>query len=178
VNRAELRRFLIVVAPFAFVLAAVALVASLALDMETDEGSGPPVSGDHRHARYAFVVCDEVQPNAPFWEAGEAGVHTHGDGIIHIHPFTAAEAGREERLVKWFEYGGGVLTDDRVRLPGSDDEYADGDECADGAEGVLQVFVTPAATGVEEELEDWGDYIPQDGDLVVIYFGRDLSPED
>jgi hypothetical protein len=160
------------------VLAAVALVASLALDMETDEGSGPPVSGDHRHARYAFVVCDEVQPNAPFWEAGEAGVHTHGDGIIHIHPFTAAEAGREERLVKWFEYGGGVLTDDRVRLPGSDDEYADGDECADGAEGVLQVFVTPAATGVEEELEDWGDYIPQDGDLVVIYFGRDLSPED
>ena len=172
-NRAELRRFLFVVAPFAFVLAAVALVASLALDMETDEGTGGPANGDHWHARYVFVVCDVVQPKAPFWEAG---VHTHGDGIIHIHPFTSAEAGRGARLVKWFEYGGGFLTDDEVRLPGDDASYGNGDECRDGSEGLVQVFVTPAATGVEEELEDWGDYIPQDGDAVVIYFGPDLNP--
>jgi len=157
------------------VLAAVALVASLALDMETDEGTGGPANGDHWHARYVFVVCDVVQPEAPFWEAG---VHTHGDGIIHIHPFTSAEAGRGARLVKWFEYGGGFLTDDEVRLPGDDASYGNGDECRDGSEGLVQVFVTPAATGVEEELEDWEDYIPQDGDLVVLYFGRDLDPED
>ena len=165
---------IIVVAPFAFVLAAVALVASFALDMDSDAESGSPASGDHWHARYAFVVCDAVQPDAPFWEG--SGVHTHGDGIIHIHPFTTAEGGRGARLVKWFEYGGGVLAEDEVRLPGGDVTYASGDECADGSEVVLQVFVTPAATGVEEELDDWSEYIPQDGDLVVIYFGRDLNP--
>lgn len=147
-------------------------MASFALDIHTDGGTSQPASGDHWHARYAFVVCDEAQPDAPFWEAG---VHTHGDGIIHIHPFTAAEAGRGARLVKWFEYGGGILTDDTVRLPGSNDEYENGDECPDGAEGALQVFVTPSATGVEEELDDWSGYIPQDGDLVVIYFGPDLN---
>lgn len=171
-NKAELRRFLIIVAPFSFALAAVALLAALALGMQSDAGSGPPQSGDHWHARYAFVVCDGVQPNAPFWEAG---VHTHGDGIIHIHPFTANEGGRGARLVKWFEYGGGLLTDDEVRLPGDEVTYRNGDECDDGSEGILQVFVTPAATGIEEELEDWSEYIPQDGDLVVIYFGPDLN---
>jgi hypothetical protein len=154
------------------VLAVVALLASLALDMETDAGSGAPQSGDHWHARYAFVVCDEVQPNAPTWEG--SGVHTHGDGIIHIHPFVSSEEGRGARLVKWFEYGGGVLTDSEVRLPGDDATYENGDECDDGSEGLLQVFVTPAATGVEEELADWSEYIPQDGDIVVIYFGRNL----
>jgi hypothetical protein len=134
----------------------------------------PPLIGvDHWHAKYDYVVCDEARPNAPFWETG---INTEGDGIIHINPFTAAEAGRGARLVKWFEYGGGVLTDDEVRLPGDDMTHESGDQCRDGSGGLVQVFVTPAATGVEEELEDWGDYIPQDGDLVVIYFGRDLNP--
>ena len=173
-NTSELRRFLIVVAPFAFALAAVALVAGLVIG---DAGSatapgGPKIGEDHWHARYAFVVCDEVQPDAPFWKGG---VHTHGDGIIHIHPFTSQQESRGARLVKWFEYGGGLLTDTAVRLPGDDVTYENGDECGDGSRGEIQVFVTPAATGVEEEMGDWSDYIPQDGDLVVIYFGRDLN---
>lgn len=170
-NTSELRRFLIVVVPFAFVLAVAVLVAGVAGDDSTV--ARVPGVGDHWHARYTFVVCDEVQPNAPHWEAG---VHTHGDGIIHMHPFKPSEEGEGARLVKWFEYGGGVLTGDGIRMPGSNEVYENGDECRDGSEGLLQVFVTPAATGVEEELEDWGDYIPQDGDLVVIYFGPDLNP--
>ena len=158
-------------------LTAAALAAGVVLDDSTSATApgGPKIGESHWHARYAFVVCDQVQPNAPFWEAG---VHTHGDGIIHMHPFTATEEGRGARLMKWFEYGGGVLTEDKVRLPGSNDEYNNGDECRDGSQGTLQVFVTPAATGVEETLVDWSDYIPQDGDLVVVYFGRDLSPGD
>lgn len=175
-NRAELRRFLIVVAPFAFVLAGVALIGGVVLGDASSATApdAPRVGEDHWHARYAFVVCDVVQPNAPTWEG--TGVHTHGDGIIHIHPFTASEEGRGARLVKWFEYGGGKLTDNSVQLPGSSDVYLNGDECPDGSEGKVQLFVTPAATGVEEEMEDWSDYIPQDGDLIVVYFGRDLNP--
>ena len=165
-NTAELRRFFIVVAPFAFLLSGAVLIAGFVLG-DTEPSIAPGIGSDHWHARYAFVVCDEAQPNAPFWEAG---VHTHGDGIIHIHPFTAAEEGRGARLVKWFEYGGGVLKEDEVRLPGDDVTYRNGDECQDGSEGLLQVFVTPAATGVEEELEDWSEYIPQDGDRIIIEF--------
>jgi hypothetical protein len=155
------------------VLAVVALIAALVLgDASSATAPRPKVSGDHWHARYAFVVCDELQENAPSWEAG---VHTHGDGIIHSHPFNESEEGRGARLVKWFEYGGGELTDDSVRLPGDDVTYENGDECADGSEGIVQVFVTPALTGGEEELDDWSEYIPQDGDIVVIYFGPDIN---
>jgi hypothetical protein len=134
--------------------------------------SGPPTLGDHWHARYAFFVCGERQPNAPFWEGG---VHTEGDGIMHIHPFKGSEEGRGARLVKWFEYGGGELTLDSVRLPGDHTTYTNGDECPDGSPGMVQVWVTHAATafedGFDERLSDWTEYIPQDGDSVLIVFG-------
>jgi len=173
-NTAELRRLLTVIVPAAAALAVFGiLVATVFEATGSSAPSGPPLTGDHWHARYAFVVCDEIQPNAPTWEG--AGIHTHGDGIIHIHPFTREEEGRGARLVKWFEYGGGVLTDDEVRLPGDGTTYRNGDECSDGSEGVVQVFVTPADTGVEEELDGWNEYIPQDGDVAVIYFGPDLN---
>jgi hypothetical protein len=160
-----------VVVPSALTLALVAILAAAVLET-SGSSSGPPSAGDHWHARYAFVVCDEVQEPAPEWESG---VHTHDDGLIHIHPFTSDEEGRGARLVKWFEYGGGTLTDDEVRLPGDETTYQNGDECPGLGEGIVQVFVTSAATGTEEELEDWSEYIPQDGDIVVVYFGPDVN---
>ncbi len=166
----ELRRFALVALPASIVVLLAAIVVTVVLD--DDAPQGPPSAGNHWHARYVYIVCDEVQQNAPFWESG---VHTHGDGIIHIHPFQASEEGRGARLVKWFEYGGGVLTDDEVRLPGDATTYHNGDSCPDGPEGTVQVFVTPASTGVGEELDEWSDYIPQDGDLVVIYFGPEIA---
>jgi hypothetical protein len=150
---------------------AIAVVGGAAVALRGD-GGRPPAISHHWHANYDYVVCGEERPNAPFWELG---INTEGDGIIHIHPFVSSEEGRGARLVKWFEYGGGVLTDSEVRLPGDDVTYENGDECDDGSQGVLQVFVTPAATGVEEELEDWSEYIPQDGDIVVVYFGPDIN---
>jgi len=86
---------------------------------------------------------------------------------MHIHPFSADEEDAGARLVKWFEYGGGVLDEDRVRLPGSSETYENGDECPDGTIGLVQVFVNG-------NLEtDYEEYIPQDGDSIVIVFGPD-----
>jgi plastocyanin len=127
----------------------------------------PRIGTDHWHARYTFTACGQRQPNAPFWNAG---VHTHADGIIHIHPHQTFEEGSGARLVKWFEYGGGQLTNDKIRMPGSADEYENGDTCPDGSEGEVQVFVT-GSSGVEERLNDVDRYIPQDGDSVRIVFG-------
>jgi plastocyanin len=152
----------------------------------TRSATGAPRLNDHWHATYSFTACGQRQPNAPFWEAG---VHTHGDGIVHIHPFNTGEEGAGARLVKWFEYGGGELTNDKIRMPGSNDEYETGDLCPDGSEGTLQVFVTPASTGVEERLDNVNRYGPKDGDRIRIVFGpeevepvvgedRTLVPED
>ena len=133
----------------------------------------PRIGVDHWHARYTFTLCGERQPNAPTWESG---VHTHADGIMHIHPFQTFEEGAGARMVKWFEYGGGKITDSSIRMPGfraNDEEntWENGEKCADGTEGELQIFVTPAETGVETRITDVDRYQPRDGDRIRIVFG-------
>jgi plastocyanin len=132
----------------------------------------PRIGTDHWHAPYSFTLCGNRQPNAPEWTAG---VHTHADGIIHIHPFRTSEEGAGARLVKWFEYGGGELTNDSIRMPRTEDndenKWENGEQCPDGTEGTLQVFVTSASSGVEERLRNVERYIPHDGDRVRIVFG-------
>ena len=122
-----------------------------------------PSIEDHWHVAYSVYICGQRQPDFALWQGG---IHTHDDGIIHIHPFLPSEEGEGARLVKWFEYGGGKLTQSEMRMPGSRDEYKNGDECPGGAEAVLRVFVNG------ELLEDWSEYIPQHGDRVQIEFGE------
>jgi hypothetical protein len=100
-------------------------------------------------------------------------VHTHADGIIHIHPFQTYEEGSGARLVKWFEYGGGKLTSSSVNIPGSSKTYTNGDTCPDGKPGELQVYVTRAGATAEERLQgrDLTRFIPHDGDRIRIVFG-------
>ncbi|MEO6198071.1 MAG: cupredoxin domain-containing protein [Dehalococcoidia bacterium] len=135
----------------------------LALLFITRSVTGAPRISDHWHATYTYFVCGEKQPNAPTWEG--VGVHTHGDGVMHIHPFTASEEGSGARLVKWFDYGGGKLDDDEIRMPGSSVTYKNGDECPDGTTGEVQVTVN------SQKLSDWSRYIPKDGDRVRMDFG-------
>ena len=129
--------------------------------------AGPRIN-DHWHATYETIVCGEPQPNVRQWSGG---VHTHSDGIMHLHPNTPFEEGAGARLVKWFEYSGDALgtgaklTKDELQLPGEREVWKNGDECPDGSEGVLQVFVN----GVK--MDNWSRYIPQDGDQIRIVFG-------
>ncbi len=142
----------------------------LGLLFYTRSATGAPRINDHWHATYQVLICGKRQRNFPTWEASE-GVHTHADGVIHIHPFTPQGEGAGARLVKWFEYGGGKLTQTEMHMPGTpkDQVYKNGEKSKDGCEGVLQVFVNG------EKMENWGRYIPQDGDRVRIVFGPEES---
>jgi hypothetical protein len=130
--------------------------------------TGAPRQGDNWSAAYQIVICGESQPNVPTWEGG---VNTYGDGLIHIHPSVADEEGKGARLVKWFEYGGNrlgtgaKLTKTELQVPGQSEVWKNGDECPDGTQGVLQVFVN------DKKMDDWSGYIPQDGDQIRIVFG-------
>jgi plastocyanin len=132
------------------------------------EATGAPRIDDHWHITYEIIICGERQPDVPRWEGG---VHTHGDGVIHLHPQTTSEEGAGARLVKWFEYGGDALgtgaklTKTELQIPGQREVWKNGDECPDGTEGVLQVFVN------DQRLGNWKRYIPQDGDQIRIVFG-------
>ncbi len=147
--------------PVAFII--VVVFGILGLLFVTRQATGAPRINDHWHANYRFFVCGERQANAPTFEG--VGVHTHGDGIVHMHPFSVQEEGSGARLNKWFEYGGGVLKDDEIRMIGSSKTYKNGDKCEDGREGVLQIFVNG------QRLQDWRRYNPQDGDNIRIVFG-------
>ncbi len=175
----ELRRLLIVVLP---ALGAITVVVVLVGTVLRVDGSGGPspasstpavtrprIGQDHWHATYQVNICGQRQPNFPEWRAG---VHTHADGVIHIHPFLPREEGSGARLVKWFEYGGGELTQTEMRMPGSREEFKNGDTCDDGSEAFLQVFVNG------EKLDNWSRYIPEDGDQVRIIFGPEQQTDE
>ena len=153
---------------FVLLVALVMIVFVRQLTDGSSDGSTvtEPSIGDHWHATYQVYICGQRQPNFPFWEGG---VQTHDDGIIHMHPFLPSEEGEGARLVKWFEYGGGKLTQSEMRMPGSREEYRNGDECPDGLEAALQLFVNG------ELLEDWSEFIPQHGDHVQIEFGEEAA---
>lgn len=68
--------------------------------------------GDHWHEAFAVSICGEEQ--APLTDAGPdvLGIHTHGDGFVHVHPFSRLASGRRARLRRFFDQTG-VRVDDR-----------------------------------------------------------------
>jgi hypothetical protein len=79
------------------------------------------------------------------------GIHTHGDGLIHIHPFTDSVAGRKATLGVFLNQVGVSMTNDKLSLPNGQ-SYTEGQtKCQGGKDGQLQVAkwnsVTDAAQG-------------------------------
>jgi len=87
--------------------------ASAAEAPRAAKGEGQP--GDHWHAPYGMYVCDHFLPIVTDVGQDKNGIHTHGDGVIHMHPFNAASAGSNARLKLWGEqvnvkFGDGSIT--------------------------------------------------------------------
>ena len=116
--------------------------------------------GDHFHAKYAVRVCGEKVVDFPF---SEGGVHTHGDGVIHIHPKHVREAGLNANIARFMAGTGSTITDTSLNLP-SGEIYSNGDKCPNGMPGILQLKVGDAF------LSDIADYAPRDQDNLEILF--------
>jgi hypothetical protein len=87
----------------------------------------------------ASDVHGEFQP-AP-QDVGEdaLGIHSHGDGLIHIHPFTDSAAGRKATLGIFLDQVGISMTNDTLTLP-SGTTFTEGTtKCEGGKDGQLQV---------------------------------------
>jgi hypothetical protein len=85
---------------------------------------------DHWHEAFGFNICGTYQPDLP--EAVNSGIHTHGDGLIHVEATNSAETGKNATLGKFLgDYGNGLrVTDSEIRLPGGK-TYKNGDKCGD-----------------------------------------------
>lgn len=82
----------------------------------------PGSSGDHYHNALGIYLCDRF--TEPLSDAGPdtSGIHSHDDGLIHIHPYLQSAAGNNAQMGKFFEMVGLEATGDKVVLPPSSAE--------------------------------------------------------
>ena len=77
----------------------------------------PRVGNDHWHSAYAIYDCDRFLP--AFTSAADPdGIHSHQDGVVHIHPWNSSAAGDRADLDVFFEAMGARITDDEISGPG------------------------------------------------------------
>jgi hypothetical protein len=83
-------------------------------------------------------VHGEFQPGLTDVKADALGIHSHGDGLMHIHPFTSAAAGRNATMGVFLDQVGVSITDTTLTLPGG--TFTEGTtKCEGGKDGVVQV---------------------------------------
>ena len=133
--------------------------------------ASPGRAGDHWHAAIGFHICGSFVPDLPEGE-DPLGIHSHGDNIVHIHPFGSSAAGKRATLEIFFDSVGADVSADRIELPGQDTKR-NGDKCENG-EGVIRTKVwdtrDPSDPGRIVE-GDPSNIRPQDNQLITIAFG-------
>lgn len=122
--------------------------------------------GDHWHARLTIELCGRTLPPLP---PGPGDVHTHGDGLIHIHPQTPRTAGRNAGLETFFRTTPVDITPVSIAVGG--ERYQNGDRCPDGRAGTLRVQARRTGEREFRDLPDFLGYLPRDGDEIRVVFG-------
>ncbi len=109
------------------------------------------------------------------------GIHTHGDGVIHIHPFADSVSGRRATLDKFLAQVGATITNDTLTVPttsGGQLVYKEGvTKCQGGKDGVLKVarWDTAAAAAKGEKpneiiTSNFGSIRLKNGEAISISF--------
>jgi hypothetical protein len=158
-HRAPRTWLIITFAVLGFVVLLAVLIASLGDGEISSDGRYPNI-GDHWHAEYSILLCGVMEPDFP---ASPGEVHTHGDGVIHIHPTTSAHAGLNANLARFFAGTGSRLTNDSLEIPSSK-KYTNGDTCPDGQTGQIFLRVNGITT------TDITSYVPRDEDVLELGF--------
>lgn len=84
------------------VVLGIALVVFARQDRLDQDLGGVPQLGDHIHQAFGVYVCDKWGVDIPEFESS-VGIHTHGDGVLHIHPFSQLGVGANATLGRFFD---------------------------------------------------------------------------
>ena len=115
----------------------VVLGALLVFWARTDrEATSAPRVGDHWHSAYDVYVCDTFRSKIVL-ETDPNGIHSHGDGLIHNHPFNKLAWGRDAVLGEFFAAFGGFIDDQSFMLD-TGETVVEGFDCG-GEPAVLKV---------------------------------------
>lgn len=81
--------------------------------------AAPRVGQDHWHSAYGVYDCVSGGFLSPFTSQYDPhGIHSHQDGVIHIHPFNSSAAGEKARLGVFLESMGAFVDVDEISGPG------------------------------------------------------------
>ena len=103
------------------------LVVVFARGENQEAAAVSPTVNEHWHTAYGVYVCDAFLPPLTDQVTDTTGLHTHGDGIAHIHPFNGAAAGGNATLAKWGETTGLSFSGEGFTVDGS--TYEPGYDC-------------------------------------------------
>ncbi len=127
-------------------LAGVGLTA-FSRDQRLEELGSPtskeePRPGTHWHVALGVRVCDQwLDPLST--ETDNNGIHTHGDGLIHVEPNLASVSGRRATFERFVEPVKGEVAADRFSWPEGDGkkkvQHKTGDKCGE-QEGEVKTF--------------------------------------
>ncbi len=133
---------LFVAALGAILVAGIAAVVFFAANRESNIGVAPEANADHWHSAYLINDCGvDLPPTGQF--ENPAGLHTHGDGLLHIHPFNPAASGYNATLGQYFSAYDAELTDESFTTGFTDVAPTTLSEAAGcgGEDAVLQLAV-------------------------------------
>jgi hypothetical protein len=137
-----------------------------------------PAIGDHWHAAYGIYTCGEFADPLADEQGDAVGIHTHEDGLIHIHPTSTQATGDNATLEKFAEETGLGLEDDRLEIPGGK-TFVEGEDKCNGKDGIVQVAVwdNPSDESPDVVTEDMTDIKLGENQILTIAFapeGADL----
>jgi hypothetical protein len=147
-------------------------------------------AGDHWHTYLGVNVCGEWLDPPPQFEAVydnsniQPGIHSHGDGLIHTHPYVASEAGTNATVGKFFSYGGWSISADSIDLGGANSthpqwpgpasaptktKWSAGETCPFGQYKGEKIQMTWYVDG-EQQTGNPADHNQKNGETIAVYF--------
>ena len=100
------------------------------------KGTAPAV-GDHWHLAWGVYVCDKFVKLPEPTGNDPVGIHTHGDGLIHTHPFSEKAAGKNAIMARFFETENIKVANNSIKLGAT--TYFGGKDCG-GRKTKLTVY--------------------------------------
>ena len=94
----------------AILLAGLVGVFFFASNRESNIDVAPVAAVDHWHVAYLINNCGADLPASSQFNDPD-GLHTHGDGVFHLHPTNPSASGRNATLGEYFEGANATLTD-------------------------------------------------------------------
>jgi hypothetical protein len=129
----------------AVVILGIVLVAWARTQREEED----PSLRDHWHSAYGVYVCTEDEFLEPFLSENDPdGIHSHQDGLIHIHPFGSSVTGDDAQM-DVFLSAMNVSLDDSQMILADGTVLAAGDTQCDGEAAIWQVARWDSALDIE-----------------------------